>query len=943
MLAKPAIKASWRLAALLVVAVAACSDDEPSDGGLQCPDTQTLCGSQCVDLDSDRLNCGGCGEACGAGQVCSLGGCDTSCADGLTDCSGSCRDLATDRTNCGACGNMCANGEVCAESVCGATCPAGQIACNGACVTTDNDRSHCGACGNACAADEICSDGMCSLFCPGDLLQCGDRCRDVTSDRNHCGACDQVCGPDEQCVDSSCTLACDGAAPDECNGACTDVLTDPTNCGNCGTVCGTGEVCNLGACELQCAPGLAQCGQTCTSTLTDPDNCGDCGISCTTTATGAAGVCIGGGCSVSCLPGLDDCDNDLVISGGNGCETDLTTDVNNCAACGQVCALPNGAAACSMSQCVLTACDSGFDDCNGMDVDGCEVNLASDGRNCGGCGQVCAPLESCQASMCMLTPGENCDSAITLMTGTSTYGWVATNSDYLVGPPSCLPGFTSLTGPDVVFTYTSTINGFVIVELAKPADNRFIFVASGEACGTIAPADELACASNFGATSMTTQFPVSASQDYTLYFNDTASGGEPLPNPLQLTVSTIDCSMRSASVVALSPTSNSTTTSLEPTFQVTFDFAVSTSTGTVRITGDQGTSLSYDLSTSPGEVSFGAGGTVMVIDPGLSFPPGEVLQISWTGVRDALCGNPIASPSWRINVVTPPCAPGVNGVVGRTTRRVSTTISVGPEYYVAADTSTSGYVYVGGLSELQRVPKAGGMAEDIDAAAGLTALNLGYEMLIDGDDIYTINNSGGTTGRIFRISSDGGATWAVLDAVTFPTAPADDFRAAEAYGGRIYLLTHEGTGFIDTEVWSFPAGVATATTARLETSFGDSNCSGLAVDDTFFYAACGTGERLVRVDRATGAVTLLTTQFNLSGTNNSMYGVDFDSDGATDVLYLQTWFEEGYFVCDPGQAAPFFGDHFDFGTGSSSYGMGYDQSRTLYTFDDDTDDIVVIE
>ena len=304
-----------------------------------------------------------------------------------------------------------------------------------------------------------------------------------------------------------------------------------------------------------------------------------------------------------------------------------------------------------------------------------------------------------------------------------------------------------------------------------------------------------------------------------------------------------------------------------------------------------------------------------------------------------------ADKSFTLTVTPAPCTPGQNGMVGSTVSRFSTSISVSSEYYVAADNQGSGFVYIGGTTQLERVPKGGGTVEDVETLAGLTTSNLGYEMLIDGDDIYTIDDvTSGTSGRVYRISSDGGATWNVFDAVTFPTAPAEEFRAAEVYDGRIYLLTHEGSSSTPTEIWSFPAGQPSAATAQREVTFsGETSCSGLAVDDDFFYAACSGGERLVRVSRVNGAVTLLTTEYDMSSTNNSLYGVDRDGDGSLDFLYLHTWYEEGYFVCNPAAGVPFINDHFDAGGSSSNYGMGYDGTSRLYIFDDDTDEVVVIQ
>ena len=40
-----------------------------------CGSAETSCGSYCADLSNDPYNCGGCGNACGPGAVCSQGSC----------------------------------------------------------------------------------------------------------------------------------------------------------------------------------------------------------------------------------------------------------------------------------------------------------------------------------------------------------------------------------------------------------------------------------------------------------------------------------------------------------------------------------------------------------------------------------------------------------------------------------------------------------------------------------------------------------------------------------------------------------------------------------------------------------------------------------------------------------------------------------------------------
>jgi hypothetical protein len=49
----------------------------------------------------------------------------------------------------------------------------------------------------------------------------------------------------------------------------------------------------------------------------------------------------------------------------------------------------NGTSACRNGVCVITSCDPGFRDCNGLVLDGCEAEIDSDLNHCGGCGVVC--------------------------------------------------------------------------------------------------------------------------------------------------------------------------------------------------------------------------------------------------------------------------------------------------------------------------------------------------------------------------------------------------------------------------------------------------------------------------------------------------------------------------------------------------------------------------
>jgi hypothetical protein len=155
-------------------------------GGNGCGPGTTLCGNTCTVLSFDPNNCGSCGNACAAGEVCSMGKCALQCLGGTTQCGNSCVQTSVDPANCGSCGNACGAGQVCSAGMCVASgsCLAPLTQCGGSCVDTKTDEANCGGCGKACGAGVSCINGACQMCdsattdCDGDgwLASEGDCC-----------------------------------------------------------------------------------------------------------------------------------------------------------------------------------------------------------------------------------------------------------------------------------------------------------------------------------------------------------------------------------------------------------------------------------------------------------------------------------------------------------------------------------------------------------------------------------------------------------------------------------------------------------------------------------------------------------------------------------------------------------------------------------------------
>jgi hypothetical protein len=205
---------------------------------------------------------------------------------------------------------------------------------------------------------------------------------------------------------------CDSAPVNGCE---TDLLKEATHCAGCGNICNSSNgsgYCDLGTCKIACDPGFGNCdgnaGNGCETPLTAVGNCGGCGIGCTN--PNGSTLCSLMKCAPTCSSGFGDCDGNP----NNGCETNTSNNSDNCGACGAKCTNPNGTTSCSGSAC-LPVCSSGYGNCDGNAVNGCETHIQTSVAHCGGCGNACTNANgqtSCVAGSCVPSCAagwEDCD------------------------------------------------------------------------------------------------------------------------------------------------------------------------------------------------------------------------------------------------------------------------------------------------------------------------------------------------------------------------------------------------------------------------------------------------------------------------------------------------------------------------------------------------------
>jgi hypothetical protein len=307
-------------------------------------------------------------------------------------------DFGNSIHHCGHCRNECNPGTTLVADACAA----------GACSCSAN-----AAAGHpACAVGSTC----CALDAMGHAVA-HPGCFDTQTAPENCGACGITCDPNtaDSCAGGHCVCGATGAACTAgqtcCGGACVDLTNDVNHCGSCTRACGANTTCSSGSCACDSAThgdcngniGMAG-GDGCETDLSsNAQHCGSCSTSCTSQHV-ATGSCVSSACTIgTCATLYADCNT----SPADGCEVDLR-QLTSCGACGTSCMAMHANAQCivsgSTASCGYGMCTAPYGDCDSMPANGCETSLRTL-TTCGGCTTNCnsVPFQNTTGPVCTAT------------------------------------------------------------------------------------------------------------------------------------------------------------------------------------------------------------------------------------------------------------------------------------------------------------------------------------------------------------------------------------------------------------------------------------------------------------------------------------------------------------------------------------------------------------
>lgn len=309
-----------------------------SDCSIKCVNGFDNCNSNLFDGCETDLNstetCGSCTNRCKTNEECV----NQQCVCNLDLCGSDCVNFQTDNDRCGNCSTICPDLYQCSFGTC---CPIPQQSCNGICIDESSLPNN--------VAQVNYGDPNCSFVCLSGFGDCDSNhlngCESDFTTLQTCGSCDLQC--DEVCSFGICCTT----GSQNCNGQCvplnppnvSNIVFDPNNCvftcisgfqncngdysdgcetplgtlqncGGCNDACINNTLCSFGEC---CPSGTQNCNGACVEELPNVDSI----------SYGATG------CTLTCTANTANCDG----HNNNGCEAFLMFDPFNCGACGNRC------------------------------------------------------------------------------------------------------------------------------------------------------------------------------------------------------------------------------------------------------------------------------------------------------------------------------------------------------------------------------------------------------------------------------------------------------------------------------------------------------------------------------------------------------------------------------------------------------------------------------
>jgi len=197
----------------------------------------------------------------------------------------------------------------------------------------------------------------------------------------------------ESCGEGTCVVVLCDAGWSDCDSdptnGCETSLATVSACGSCGNACdltNASSTCSAGTCGFgACRAGYASCDDDtsngCETAIDSPAHCGGCSTAC----AGLAPLCtVGIGGTYTCValcaaPTATNCSSSCV---------DLATNARNCGTCGNVCTGQHAEGGCAAGLCTVARCDPGWGNCDSDVATGCETPTTTV-TDCGSCGSAC--------------------------------------------------------------------------------------------------------------------------------------------------------------------------------------------------------------------------------------------------------------------------------------------------------------------------------------------------------------------------------------------------------------------------------------------------------------------------------------------------------------------------------------------------------------------------